>query len=269
MKIIIFTDLDGSLLNHDDYSFDEARPALGRIKRNGIPLVITTSKTRVEVEETQREMGIEEPFIVENGAAVFFPLGYKGLNTSECEIRPPYALIKIGRPYSEIREFIEKTRATFGIRGFGDLTAYEVGQLACMSLEKAALAKEREFTEPFLISGDADLQALQESAQRDGMKVLKGGRFYHFVGMSQDKGEAVRIAKNLLSENHRIPLKTIGVGDSLNDMPMFEKVDIPVLIPRPDGTYEEMNLPNLRRAISPGSKGWQESLDHLLDEMGL
>ena len=124
MKIIIFTDLDGSLFNHDDYSFDDARPSLDRIKRDGIPLVITTSKTRVEVEAIQLEIGIEEPFIVENGAAVFFPLGYHGLTTTECEISPPYALIKIGRPYAEIREFIEKTKVTFGIRGFGDLTYF-------------------------------------------------------------------------------------------------------------------------------------------------
>ena len=59
------------------------------------------------------------------------------------------------------------------------------------------------------------------------------------------------------------------VGDSLNDLPMLEEVDIPVLIPRPDGTYAETNLRNLRRAISPGSKGWQETLEHLLNEMGL
>lgn len=269
MKIMIFTDLDGSLLDHDDYSFDYARPSLDRIKRDGIPLVITTSKTRVEVEEIQREMGMKGPFIVENGAAVFFPLGYHGLTPSECEIRPPYALIKLGRPYGEIREFIEKTKVTFGIRGFGDLTVYEVGQLAGMSPQKAALAKEREFTEPFLIAGDADLQDLQELALREGMKVLKGGRFYHLVGMDQDKGRAVRIVKDLLSENHRIQVKTIGVGDSLNDLPMLEEVDIPVLIPRPDRTYEEIDLHNLRRAISPGSKGWQESLEHLLDEMGV
>jgi mannosyl-3-phosphoglycerate phosphatase len=136
-------------------------------------------------------------------------------------------------------------------------------------LEKAALAKEREFTEPFLIQRDTDLPALQEVALREGMKVIKGGRFYHLVGMYQDKGEAVKIARSLLSENHRIPVKTIGVGDSINDLAMLEEVDIPVLIPRLDGTYEEIDLPNLRRAIFHGSIGWQVSLEHLLDEMGV
>jgi mannosyl-3-phosphoglycerate phosphatase len=269
MKTIIFTDLDGSLLNHEDYTYEEARPTLDRIKGAGIPLVMTTSKTRVEVEVLQREMGIEEPFIVENGAAVFFPLGYRGFNRSACEIRPPYALIRIGKPYAEIRGFIQERGAAFGIRGFGDFTTEEVSRLADLSPEKAALAKQREFTEPFLLPGEADLQGLCAMALRAGMKVLKGGRFYHLVGLHQDKGEAVRIAKRLFSVDHREPVKTIGVGDSLNDLPMLEEVDIPVLIPHPDGTYEKMTLPNLRRAVSPGSRGWQESMDALLDEGGV
>ena len=79
MQVIIFTDLDGSLLNHEDYSFAEATPSLDRIKRSGIPLIMTTSKTRREIEPLQREMGIGEPFIVENGGGIFFPHGYRNL----------------------------------------------------------------------------------------------------------------------------------------------------------------------------------------------
>ena len=267
MKIVIFTDLDGTLLNHEDYSFDDARPSLDRIKRNGIPLVITTSKTRVEVEEIQREMDIQAPFIVENGAAVFFPLGFRGLDTSRCEISPPYAMIKLGISYGKIREFIEKTRSLFGIRSFGDLSVSQIAELAGMSLEKAAMAKEREFTEPFLLDNITDLQAFQRLALAQGMKVIKGGRFFHLVGIQQDKGRAIRIAKSLLSDNQGIPVKTIGLGDSPNDVPMLKEVDIPVLIPRPDGTYEEINLPGLTRAIYPGSRGWHKSMEQLLDKM--
>ncbi|MEW6665448.1 MAG: HAD-IIB family hydrolase [Thermodesulfobacteriota bacterium] len=268
MQIIIFTDLDGTLLNHDDYSFEEARPSLERIKRNRIPLVITTSKTRAEVELIQRELGIEEPFIVENGAAVFFPLGYPGVDATLCEIEPPYALIKIGRPYAEIRAFVQRAGAAFEIRGFGDLTSYEVARLAGMSLEKARLAKEREFSEPFLIPHGVDVQTLQDLTRREGMKILKGGRFHHLVGMHQDKGEAVRIARKLLSGYHGDPVTTVGLGDSPNDEPMLREVDVPVLIPLPDGSYENINLPGLRKATFPGSKGWQESVERLLDEVG-
>lgn len=79
MKIIIFTDLDGSLLNHDNYSFSEAIPAINRVRESEIPLIIVTSKTRREVESIQQELRIKEPFVVENGAAIYFPNSYKGL----------------------------------------------------------------------------------------------------------------------------------------------------------------------------------------------
>lgn len=50
MYLLIFTDLDGSRLDHTDYSYEGALPALDRIARVGWPLVFVTSKTRVEVE---------------------------------------------------------------------------------------------------------------------------------------------------------------------------------------------------------------------------
>jgi len=69
MRWVIFSDLDGSFLNYDDYSSEEAKPALEKIRRREIPLILTTSKTRTEVEFILGEMGLEEPFIIENGGA--------------------------------------------------------------------------------------------------------------------------------------------------------------------------------------------------------
>jgi len=44
MVILAFTDLDGSLLNHGDYSFEAARPSLARLR---------------EVEPLQNELGVD------------------------------------------------------------------------------------------------------------------------------------------------------------------------------------------------------------------
>ena len=73
---VIFTDLDGTLLDRETYTWEAARPALDRVKRQGIPWVLVTSKTRGEVEFWRRCLGNEHPFIVENGGAVFVPAGY-------------------------------------------------------------------------------------------------------------------------------------------------------------------------------------------------
>ena len=82
MKTIIFTDLDGTFLNHDDYSYQDSLQALNSIFQKEIPLIFTTSKTKIEIEKLQNNLQITEPFIVENGAAIFIPKNYKGLDFS-------------------------------------------------------------------------------------------------------------------------------------------------------------------------------------------
>ena len=97
-NLIIFTDLDGTLLNHDDYSYKNAIPSLEKIKKKNIPLIIVTSKTKKEVEQLQKEIGIKEPFIVENGAAIFFPKNYRNFKIN-CNHTNGHCVIQLGRRY--------------------------------------------------------------------------------------------------------------------------------------------------------------------------
>ena len=49
-KFVIYTDLDGTLLDHVTYTFHPALDALELIEKKKIPLIISTSKTRPEIE---------------------------------------------------------------------------------------------------------------------------------------------------------------------------------------------------------------------------
>jgi mannosyl-3-phosphoglycerate phosphatase len=263
---ILFTDLDGSLLDEEDYSFEGARTALARIRKSGIPLVFTTSKTRREVEPLQEEMGIREPFIVENGGGIFFPQGYRGLAVEGAEYAGDYHLIRLGETYPRVRRFLLKAKAGFRIRGFGDLTLGEIGALTGLSPEQAVMARAREFTEPFLSDREEEIGPLGAMAAAEGLQITRGGRFHHLIGIRQDKGEAVRIVRNVFRKGLHDPT-AIGIGDSENDLPMLLEVDIPVLIPRPDGDGLQMDLPGLIRAKEPGSRGWNEAVELILDRL--
>ena len=265
-QIIIFTDLDGTLLNHEDYSFEDAKPALNRIKQNQIPLIIVTSKTRKEVEVLQKELHIEEPFIVENGGGIFFPKKYSHFRLINCFSKDGYRVIQLGKSYKEIREFVEKVKDKFGITGFGDMTIEDVMKYTGLPYEKAKLAKEREFTEPFLIDDESKIPQLQKLAMEEGIRITKGGRFYHFIGENQDKGKAVEITIKVFKANLNKDILSAGLGDSQNDIPMLKKVNIPVLIPKPDGSYEKIEIPNLIKAPYPGSKGWNVAVNSILDK---
>ncbi len=165
MGIIIFTDLDGSLLNHDDYSYVEALPALTRIKAAGIPLIITTSKTRREVTPLRQEIGITAPFIVENGGGVFFPRS-DDFDISGSYEKDGYVVMELGMSYEKIRAAFRNINERFPARGLGDMSLMEITDRTGLSLAGAVAAKDREFTEPFVLDTD------QESDELDKLVTL-------------------------------------------------------------------------------------------------
>ncbi len=259
MGFLVFTDLDGTLLNHHDYSWEGARAALAEIDRRRIPLILTTSKTRAELLPLRKALNNTWPFITENGGAVFFPEDtwpYDGTRTIQIE---NYTVLVIGRYYSSIRTVFEQLQTAFSIRGFGDMTVSEIASLTNLEHNVAELARQREFSEPFLMDKPDTLDALSLMAASHDCTVVKGGRFYHLMDIKQDKGNAVAA----VIEDYRARFgecTSIGLGDSYNDLSMLAKVDIPVLIAKPDGSHEDYDATRLVRSQYPGSRGWGESV---------
>ena len=258
-RLIIFTDLDGTLLNHGDYSWEAARPALERIRELGIPLIICTSKTRPEVELIREDIGLTGPFIVENGGGIFFPLEFEGPPAGGAVIMDSYRCMPLGAPYARIRSFLEEVMKDFSIRGFGDMTVEEISRRTGLTPDKAALAKMREFTEPFVMEHESDLPALERVAHLKGLMITRGGRFFHCMGFGNDKGEAVTRLTENFSRHWGEGVLSMGFGDSPNDFPLLRAVDIPVIVPHEDGSFEDLDLTGLVRSPYPGCRGWNEA----------
>ncbi|WP_051371748.1 HAD hydrolase family protein [Leisingera aquimarina] len=71
VPLLLFSDLDGTLLSHENYSWEPARPALTALKRAGAGVILATSKTAAEVAPLRQSMGLGRwPAIVENGAGL-------------------------------------------------------------------------------------------------------------------------------------------------------------------------------------------------------
>ena len=62
-SIIIFTDLDGSLLHRDNFKFDAIKDYIKNLIDEGIIIIPNTSKTEKEIEEFMKELGSNLPFI--------------------------------------------------------------------------------------------------------------------------------------------------------------------------------------------------------------
>ncbi|RUM66295.1 MAG: mannosyl-3-phosphoglycerate phosphatase [Sulfurospirillum sp.] len=244
MNFIIFTDLDGTLLNHDDYSFSDALPLIEKIKARNIPLIFTTSKTKKECEILQNKMDIDMPFIVENGAAVY--------GMGDVDI--------LGVRVGLIREFLEPHKDRYHIRAFYDMSVEEIMKQTGFDKENATLAKDREFSQPFLIEDESELEEFRLLAKKSGFKILKGGRFYHLVSQDQDKGRAVLRVLNKIGKGK----KSIALGDNYNDLDMLKVVDIPILVPYKKDSFIDAKLPNMIKAPYTGAKGWAKALGEII-----
>ena len=69
-KVLIFTDLDGSLLHRDTFKFDEIKDYIRQLISKGIFIIPNTSKTEKEILEFNSDLGSSLPFISENGATI-------------------------------------------------------------------------------------------------------------------------------------------------------------------------------------------------------
>jgi mannosyl-3-phosphoglycerate phosphatase family protein len=266
---IIFTDLDGTLLDPETYSFSAAVPAIELIKERGIPLVVCSSKTRAEIEIWRGRLENRHPFICENGGGIFIPISY----FAEDDIRALWSRVKkidgyhvfvLGTPYSLLREALKDLRLNgFDVRGFGDMRTKEVAETTGLRREEAELAKEREFDEPFLFQGDQrEIEALLDSIREKGLRCSQG-RFYHLMG-ENDKGRAVEILKGLYRRKLG-DITTIALGDSPVDFPMLERVDYPILVRNYKGEHDRrISLPILIKAEGIGPKGWNRALLSLI-----
>jgi mannosyl-3-phosphoglycerate phosphatase len=262
-QIVIFTDLDGTLLDPKTYSFDEARLALDEIRRRRIPLVLCSSKTRAEMEVCRKRLDNSDPFVVENGAATFVPAGYFKHPTGGV-VRGDYVVTAFGTPYPAVREEFVRLRNNMhvAVKGFGDMTVEEIASLTGLSLDEADLARTREYDEPFIFQHRPEerfLRAIEEA----GLHWTRG-KLYHIMG-DHDKGKAVRMLKRWY-ERERGKLVTIGLGDGFNDLPLLAAVDHPVLIPKEDGSYDSrVDVAGLIKAKGIGPEGWNRAVQDLLN----
>ncbi|MGY6650341.1 HAD-IIB family hydrolase [Wenyingzhuangia sp. IMCC45574] len=260
MKRIVFTDLDGTFINHDNYSFEEAQEAIDTLLDNDIPLIFTTSKTKAEVEILQNEVGIIEPFIVENGAALFIPQGYQMLDFSFLEEFENYWVYQLGVSYKDILTFYDANKEQFGMLGFSDMTLDEVAEYTGLSITDAALSMDRDFTEPFILKDESKLKKLTDLALASGIKITKGGRFYHLIGSQQDKGKAVAKCVALFKDAYNEEIESIGLGDGQNDIPLLENVTIPIAIQNHYGEYISVDKKRFQKSSYKGAKGWNEMI---------
>jgi len=263
-RLIIITDIDGTLIDQETYSYESSLPAISRLLSLKIPLVLCSSKTRAEILRLRQELHLNDPFIVENGGAICAPAGYFPFPLRGSIRSLP--TIELGTRVSKLRQMLTDTASQchVKVRFFGSMSVDEIAGLTGLTGDQAALAQKREYGEPFLIDGK-NQDKLVRALIGKGLSVTRGDRFFYLTA-SHDKGKALKI---LLDLYRRIEprITTVGLGNSDNDFPLLCQVDRAVLVRKPDGSWDPeitQKLPFVERTEAMGPLGWREAIDKIL-----
>lgn len=268
-KLLVFTDLDGSLLDHDDYSWAKAVPALNALDERSFPVIFTSSKTAAEIVSLKEETGNYHPFICENGAVTGIPLNYFEEHSDDRQLL--YTSHLFGKSSDEIIATLaeQRNRYKYKFRGFNDMDIEELVEQTGLEEEGARKAKQREASEPLLWQDTATaFKELVEHLEEQDLTVTSGGRFYHVMS-DVNKGTAVEwLIEKYRNAEPGTEWITVGIGDSFNDIQMLEVVDYPVLISNIKTRQPDLSrINNLQRPRLPGPAGWNQAVLSLITKV--
>ena len=257
---VFFTDLDGTLLDPETYSWQAASPALELIQSFGYALVFCSSKTRAEVELWRSRLDNHHPFVVENGGAVYVPKGYFPFAIPGSVAREGYHVIELGDPYPSLVEALRRAaeRSRCRVRAFHDMSLADICVRSLLPVAEAKLAQRREFDEPFEILDRRRSSKLLHAIEEQGKRWTRGGVFYHITGHN-DKARAVLSLISFYRRKYS-EVVTLGLGDGPNDAPFLRVVDIPILVRSRFLAQLKERVPHGMVTAESGPRGWNQAV---------
>ena len=268
-RLMVVTDLDGTLLDLSDRSFTAAQSALNRLRLLQIPWVINSNKTLSELEVLRDKLVNPYPLVVESGSGVALPKGFEDAFFKQpdevYQDHGEFLLKPMGMPRAELLALLEPAYDTYKFLGFDRMSVQDLCSILDVDIEYSEKALDRHFNEPILWQDSEEAFASFKSwATTVGLHVKKSYKFVHVSG-SSDKGESMDWLMGCFSDGEESPL-VVALGDAETDIPMLNRADIAVVVRTP--RHEPVEARGKQRTIvtdGVGPVGWNTAVLDLLD----
>ncbi len=259
-KILIFTDLDGSLLHRDTFKFDIIKDYLNKLLSKGIYIIPNTSKTEKEILEFNNELGSSLPFISENGAII------KGLDLLNSDL--PKELI-LSREKINLLNIFEKSvplNLQNKCKWLPDMDEKKQSLIFGLENEKLKMALDRKYSIPFIFDGTkSEKKELSTITKKKGLTLQEGGRVINLTD-KVNKAKALQVFVRFFKKNNK-NVKTIAVGDNFNDLDMLKTSDYPCLVFNDRFTLDQIPINDLITTNKSSPEGWADVIKMALDKL--
>ena len=259
-SIWVVSDVDGTLMDHS-YDLTPAKETIKKLQKLSIPVILCTSKTAAEVKVIRKELNLKDPYIVENGAAIYGE-SLKKVNGN----------IILGEKYEILEEILKliSNEIDYKLIPLNNLTDHEATSLTGLKGNSLTLMRERYWSMPFLNPPSSLEKRINICCKKFKVDIFKGNRMSHLLSINSNKGKAINALKKYFN-NQKIQI--IGLGDSPNDLPLLLNSDIRIIIPGLHGPNLRLleKLKDLKYIIAsePNGYGWKNEINKLLNELKL
>ena len=256
----VVSDVDGTLMDHS-YDLTPAKETIKTLQKLSIPVILCTSKTAAEVRVIRKELNLIDPYIVENGAAIYGE-----------DLRKVNGEIILGKKYETLEEILNliSKEVDYKLIPLNYLTDSEATDLTGLKGNSLALMRDRHWSMPFLNPPSFLEKKINICCKKFKVDIFKGNRMSHLLSINSNKGKAINALKKY-SKN--LDIQIIGLGDSPNDLPLLLNSDIKIVIPGIDGPninlIDQLKNIEFTLASKPNGYGWKDEINKLINELEL
>ena len=260
-KIIIFSDLDGTLLDKNTFKFEAVEDYFRDLIQKGITIIPNSSKTEAELLDFNKQYNLKLSFISENGSAIHqLDLINKKLPN---KISLSKSIDQIYKKFNETISLNIRQKIIF----ISSLNIEEQSRIFGLPKDKMLLAKERKHSIPIQFKGnEIEKNDFIKLINDVGLSVHSGGRIMNICD-NTNKSIAMSKTIELISKETDDKIITIGVGDNENDIEMLKNCDYACLVKNENFDSSLINIDNLIKSDEPSPKGWSDVIKTALQKI--
>ncbi len=254
----VVSDVDGTLMDHT-YDLTPAKETIKKLQNLSIPVILCTSRTASEVKIIRKELNLTDPYIVENGAAIYGE-SLKNVNGE----------IILGKKYEFLEEILNliSREIDYKLIPLNNLNDQDATQLTGLKGESLNLMRDRHWSMPFLNPPSSLEEKINICCKNYKVDVFKGNRMSHLLSINSNKGKAINALKKYSNLEN---IKIIGLGDSPNDLPLLLNSDIRIIIPGIDGPnlnlLDQLKDIEFTLASEPNGYGWKNEINKFINKL--